>query len=398
MRLRVLSPLHIGNGNRLTPIDLYPADNMVHVLDIEKLLNDLQALGVDIEEILSLIKNPPGDHYVWKGYIDEYRLNPRDYTLYSLPVRGRIGRESMQISEFIKTGGKPYVPGSSIKGAVRTAVLYKVLRECADPGTAMNVVSGFSGDLARKIGYSESLIDYYLDYLESESRNRRFDRRKADDLLEAVVFGMEGSRGFPGIRYEPKRDPMRALIVRDSSPIGRKHLAVYRVEVMGNTSSIPVWVETLESGTEAEVEVVFDAELLRLNGKYFNGLLWECLKDRGMPWEVFEDFIWEALEDFYNAIVEYELKNASKFGRNSSSVRAFYNGMRGRKGLLRLGWGSGWVSTTVGLLLIEMGWKWERARRGLGLGRRSGRGGLSRDFPKTRRLADGKPMGWVMLE
>lgn len=397
MRLRTLSPVHIGNGNKLTPVDLYPADNMVHVLDIEKLLNDLQSLGVDIEEVLSIIKNPPGDHYVWKGYIDEYRLNPLEYTLYSLPVRGRVGRESMQIAEFIKTNGKPYVPGSSIKGAIRTAVLYKVLRECGDSGTAMNVVSGFSKDLARKIGYSESLLDYYLDYLESESRNRRFDRKRADDLLEAMVFGMERSR-YTSIQYEPKRDPLRALIIRDSHPIGRKHLAVYRVEVTGNTSSIPIWVEALEAGTETEVEVTFDTELLRLNGGYFNGLLWECLKDQGRPWEAFEDFVWEALGDFYGAIVEYELKNASKFGRNGSAIRAFYNGLRGRNGLLRLGWGSGWVSTTVGLLLIERGWKLERVRKGLGLGRKPGGSGLSRDFPKTRRLADGKPMGWVVLE
>ena len=399
MMLKVLSPLHIGNGNRFTPVDIYPTKGRVYVLDVEGLVNDLQRLGVDLEEILVLLKNPPGKHYVWKGYIEEYHLNPSDYALYSLPVFGEPGKTSMQINEFIKSNGRPYIPGSSVKGAIRTAVFYKALRECGDSGTAMNLVSGLSGNLARGIGYSESLVDYYLAYLDREiARNRRFDRKRADDLLEAIVFGIEGSRRFPGIQYEPKRDPMRALIIRDSQSIGRKHLAVYHVNIIGNTSDeMKSWVEALQPGTETEVELKFESELLRINAGHFNGLLWECLKDRGRPWEVFEDFVWEAVEEFYNAIIEHELRNLSKFGGHGSSVSSFYEGLKGKERILRLGWGSGWISTTVGLLLIEKGWKWEQVRRRLGLGRNPSGRGLSRDFPKTRRLADGRPMGWVML-
>ncbi len=399
MMLKVLSPLHIGNGNKLTPVDIYPSGDRVYVLDVERLFSDLQRLGVDLEEILALLRNPPGEHYVWKGYIEEYHLNPSDYALYSLPVFGEPGKTSMQINEFIKSNGRPYIPGSSVKGAIRTAVFYKALRECGDSGTAMNLVSGLSGNLARGIGYSESLVDYYLAYLDREiARNRRFDRKRADDLLEAIVFGIEGSRRFPGIQYEPKRDPMRALIIRDSQSIGRKHLAVYHVNIIGNTSDeMKSWVEALQPGTETEVELKFESELLRINAGHFNGLLWECLKDRGRPWEVFEDFVWEAVEEFYNAIIEHELRNLSKFGGHGSSVSSFYEGLKGKERILRLGWGSGWISTTVGLLLIEKGWKWEQVRRRLGLGRNPSGRGLSRDFPKTRRLADGRPMGWVML-
>ncbi|WP_297420266.1 type III-A CRISPR-associated RAMP protein Csm5 [Thermococcus sp.] len=398
MRLRVLSPLHIGNGNKLTPVDIYPIKDSVYVLDIERLINDLQRLGVDIEEILALLKNPPGEHYVWKGYIEEYHLNPADYTLYSLPIFGGAGETSMQISEFIKSNRMPYIPGSSVKGAIRTAVFYKVLKECGDSGTAMNLVSTLSGNLARGIGYSESLIDYYIGYLDREiARNRRFGRKRTDDLLEAIVFGMEGGR-YPGVRYEPKHDPMRGLIIRDSRSIDRKHLAVYRVEAVGNPSPIPIWVEAFRPEAETEVELKFDIELLRVNSDYFNGLLWECLKDRGKPWEAFEDFVWEAVEEFYNIIIDNELKSLSKFGRHGSSVRSFYEGLRGKERIMRLGWGSGWISTTIGLLLVDKGWKWEQVRRKLGLGRNPSGRGVSREFPKTRRLADSKPMGWVVLK
>ncbi|WP_297069463.1 type III-A CRISPR-associated RAMP protein Csm5 [Thermococcus sp.] len=399
MMLRVLSPIHIGNGNKLTPVDLYPTGNMVYVLDVEKLVNNLQKLGVDLEEILALLKNPPGEHYIWKGYIEEYHLDPADYALYSLPVFGGTGKTSMQIDEFIKLNGKPYIPGSSLKGAVRTAVFYKALRECGDSGTTMNLVSGFSGNLARDIGYSKSLIDYYIEYLDREvSRNRKFDRKRTDDLLEAIIFGMERGR-YPGVRYEPKRDPMRGLIIRDSQSMGRKHLAVYHVSIVGNTSDeMKTWVEALQPGTETEVELKFDDELLKMNAGYFNGLLWECLKDRGKPWEVFEGFVWEAVREFYGAIIDHELRNLSKFGGHGSTVRSFYEGLRGKERILRLGWGSGWISTTVGLLLVEKGWKWETVRKKLKLGENPKTKRLSRDFPKTRRLTDGIPIGWVVLQ
>ena len=395
MTMRIASPLHVGNGNELTPIDLYPAEDLVYILDLERLIDDLTGLGVSFSEIIHLLKNPQGDAYIWKGYMDEFHLRPSDYSLYSMKVHGELGSRSMRIKEFIKQNGKPYVPGSSVKGAIRTAVLYKVLRECGDSATAMNIVSRFSRQLAKNIGWSESLVDFYMGHLLGQGRT---DPRRADDLLEAIVFGMEPNR-HSGVGYEPKRDPLKALVVRDSDEVGRKHLAVYHVDVVGNRQTIPVWVEALESGTTTDAEIIVNKELLRLNGGEFNGLLWECLRDRGEPWRVFEDFLWEAVDGFYRDVIRTELKDTKKFGRWSGGVREFYSSLKGYSGhLLRLGWGSGWLSMTVGILLMGAGYKWETVRKRLGLGRTPNGRTISNDFPKTRRLADGTPMGWAVVQ
>lgn len=393
MIFRVLSPLHIGNGNQLTPVDIYPTENTVYILDIDGLIDDLQNLGIGLEEILHLLKNPPGDSYIWKGYIDELNLNPKDYARYILRIYGTPGKESMQIREFIKLNGSPYIPGSSVKGAIRTAVLYKVLKECGDSATSMNLVPRFDGKLAREIGWSGSLLEFYVEKLSKE----RVDGKKADDLLEAIVFGMEPDRRS-GIRYEPKRDPLRVLMVRDSKPIGRRHLAVYRVEVIGNLQSIPIWVEALEPETATGIEIKIDTGVLRLNSGHFNGLLWECLQNYGRPWEVFEDFLWEAVEEFYGEVIKAELEGFNKFRGHSREVKSFYSSLKEYEGhLIRLGWGSGWLAMTVGILLRKER-KWEIVRRKLGLGRNPKTKELSREFPKTRRLADGLPMGWVVLQ
>lgn len=411
MKLIVLSPLHIGNGNKVTPLDIYPSGNSIYVLNVEKLFNDLQKLGVSLEEILDFLQNPPGEHYVWKGYIEKYRLNPAEYSLYSLPVFGEPGKTSMQINEFIKFNGRPYLPGSSLKGAIRTAILYKVLKDCGsvfqiestlrksmkdlisqNPKRKRNIQTVIE-NMIRYITYpaNRDILDYYTYYL--LVKNIRADR--ADDVLEGLVFGFEVQRDF---RYEPKRDPMRGLILRDSENISRKHLAVYRVETVGNPSPIPIWVEALQPGTETKIELKFSRELLTNNAGYFNGLLWECLKERGKPGVVFEDFVWEAVREFYGAIIEHELRNLPKFGKYRDSVHSFYEEINGKKKILRLGWGSGWISTTIGLLLIEKGQRWEEVRKKLKLGKNPKTKRLSQNFPKTRRLADGKPMGWVMVK
>ena len=105
MMLTILSPLHIGNGEELTPADVYPGKEVLHVIDTEKLLNDLVAMGADLDEIVYYLKNPSGSTYIWKHYMDKYHLNPGNYALYSLRIHGGIGKRSSQIKTFIKLNG-----------------------------------------------------------------------------------------------------------------------------------------------------------------------------------------------------------------------------------------------------------------------------------------------------
>jgi len=404
MKARVISPLHIGNGSVLTPLDYYPG-NTIHVLDTIRLIKDITAKGIALEEVLEDIKNPGGDRYVWKEYIEKLGLDVKEYTLYTLKVYGGIGKESMQIREFIKQNGLPYVPGSSIKGAIRTALLYKVLKEYNDSVAVGGVVSRVNGEFGREIMNYSDTLGFYISYLEKKikesrerrkgRRGRRFDPKRADDILEAIVFGME--RTGREVRYEPKRDPLRALVVRDSESLGRGHLAVYRVEVVGGQSSIPVWVEALEPGAEFSFEVYADEKTLKTGGEYFNGLLWEYLRDGGYL-DSFMDFVWNAVSEFYRDVAKVELEEKRKFGKHAGKVEAFYKSLlEGDSTFLRVGWGSGWIATTVGILLRGNP-KWKFLRKELGLGKNPRTKKFSEDFPKTRRLAEGLPMGWVVLE
>jgi len=367
MKLTVVSPLHIGSGNELTVIDIVPVtEKTLAVLDKEKLFEELIKRGADVEELLSELRNCQqlGDEYIWRMYLGKYNVPIEEVLKYTLPVVGGIGSRSVRIREFIKTNGKPYIPGSSVKGAIRTAIFYYV---------ALN---------------NQRELDGFLKYL--TGRDTRVSREQADDELEKLIFGH--SKG----RYEPKNDPMRALIVRDTEPFGLRHLKMFSVTTVGGEKGIPQYVEGIEEIT-LDVDIHVDGDILRegLNNKAFNGLLANEISNK----ESFENLIWTAIDKFSKEIVSYETssKEIMKYGGFKDSVRRFYSKLSGIEGhKLRVGWGSGWYSMTIGSLFIGT-FFFDQIRKKFKLGMNPRTKKLSKDFPKTRRVANGKPMGWVVL-
>ena len=368
MKLEVLSPLHIGSGETLTPADFVIINDEVIVLDLDKLISALPT--EDIDEILETLKSVP---YPWEKILAKYHLNARSFGKYSLKLIGKKRKESMQIKAFIKSNGKPFIPGSSIKGAMKTAVMYKVVKE------------------------NRWLLNQAVKWLDSNQRDARKFMKKADDWLEGMIFGSEKGR------YEPKRDPFKAVIVRDSESLSPKHLKVYGVEIVGESGEIPTYVEGLEN-----ITVTFDMDIqenvLRLNMERFNGKLKEIAeKSTGKRFtnEAFVEFIQNALREFHREVIKTEIGEIHKYGRYRGEVLEFYQDLLAliENGAvpIRIGWGSGWYSTTIGVLLKTHP-RFEGLRRKLGLGRNPKTKKIVRNFPKTRRVANGKPMGWCLIE
>ena len=165
---------------------------------------------------------------------------------------------------------------------------------------------------------------------------------------------------------------MIKLKVSDSTPFDK--LKVYEVKILG--SNIRVCVECIDENDTAEIGIKIDtASKFREYG----------IKDM--------DDIKEITRDFSLALIEKELEY--NYGDKTKSI---LKGIKNSKGmLLRVGWGTGWYSKTIGLLL-EAHPKFESLRRKLGLGRSPRTKRFYDVFPKTRRVTvDGKPLGWINL-
>ena len=106
--IEILTPVHIGSGVKLTEgIDFIKTDHSVQI--------------ISQSELMEYLKNNPDelDRFINGNYnLNSLRRTPEGKTYFL-----NIGR-AREIIEFERNGfGKPYIPGSSLKGAIRTIIL-----------------------------------------------------------------------------------------------------------------------------------------------------------------------------------------------------------------------------------------------------------------------------------
>ena len=136
--ITVETPVHIGDGRIVNKKDyIYDgAHKQVQIIDIPKLYMQLSpTLQEKFEYFYS------GDRSDLQGWLKS-NLNWSNKSQYenfikysmtsgtSIAVKDRGGYKLCEISSFIKDPyNRPYVPGSSIKGVLRSAILSQVLHE-----------------------------------------------------------------------------------------------------------------------------------------------------------------------------------------------------------------------------------------------------------------------------
>lgn len=124
----ILSPVHIGTNDELEPFDYVIKDGVMVKFDLLKVLSHLSS-----EERAAFDRlNNGGSLVELRDFIAEV-VAPETDGEYSCAVTAEIQRfykeklrdirNQMIINPFIRTNGQPYIPGSSIKGAVRTSVV-----------------------------------------------------------------------------------------------------------------------------------------------------------------------------------------------------------------------------------------------------------------------------------
>jgi len=139
VEMELLSPLHVGSGQKLLQgIDWIEHQGRVYVADQEALLEEmLPEMGVELDAsaVDHLVGMKLGDmtnELQRAGRLDWDGLCFR----YSLPGRP-VGRTPQEIHEQIKdVYGWPYLPGSSLKGALRSLLARNVV---ADGGRSMGI-------------------------------------------------------------------------------------------------------------------------------------------------------------------------------------------------------------------------------------------------------------------
>ncbi len=367
-RVQVLSPVHIGSGQTLGLHDIAVIDGRLWRFDVEKLA---EHLARDLQTL---------DRYVTGGAaaLAEWPETLRQACArYVQPWTGPPPRE---VREHIADAlGRFYIPGTTLKGAIRTAILWA-----------------------------------YHDGLSPEAKARQVDRigqvrerNRAGEPWQRVVFGQD-----------PNHDILRGLRVTDSSPVPLSRSAVAEVRVAVEEPSgqltwfvrpgchkenmaeaLPLWVEVIPGNVEVTVTVEVD-RFLTENA---------TLTGRAASFNPAQELGFERKRRFLDTWVQRCNRMADRIARREQewaarlgldTYRKFYDWLlqdmeaHPDAVYLQLGWGVGWHGKTavepLGTDAVE------KARRVYGLGRQG------YPFPKTRRILfrQGRPyvpLGWVRL-
>jgi CRISPR-associated protein Csm5 len=315
LKLTTLSPVFIGDGKKLSKREYLLIDDRgpkrVVIPDLPKLFRLIASHGKTDAYFRFLRASAPNNQgYRERGQDRNHdALYPflkaslagmdleKELGLYTVAGEG-VGR-AVEIQTFVKDAyGKPYIPGSSIKGALRTAMLSELLCNPKVPGyegkkgnvakykeevqAGMNENKGRNAYLKKPMESLESLgfgdidVGRQLETLargavtkqartggidagrqpEEKSVMGRFGYRK-EDVQEA------GREGNP-----PLRSIMRGLRIGDSHPLDTKDLMLcQKIDITkagkpaGTGTGINLMRECLKPGVQVEFPVTIDTTM-----------------------------------------------------------------------------------------------------------------------------------------
>jgi CRISPR-associated protein Csm5 len=356
-----LTPLHIGTGREL----MQDYDYAVHNGQTWRLNETalLEAQNADDPAVLKRLMEIPPAQLLRRP--EDFKAGS-PYFRYFIRGAPRSQKAGSILREQIKTvDDRPYLPGSSLKGALRTALAWH-------------------GWAALNLRPDQRLIE-----------RGRFAAR----TLEKKIFGLE-----------PNYDLLRALQVGDSDSLAPDCLMLANVAVWpAGRKSIPVEVEAVKRETRFRLPV-------KVDGQLFSDWARENRRDfrLGGARDWLEKLA--ALVRAHQAERIRALRRWHEERAGGTDIVTFYRdleklALKDNQFVLQLGWGGGWDSKTFGLRLSAdakfMDWLIREHRLSRARNRKSGD-----PFPATRRAAMRRlsgpggqvqetpalPMGWVLVE
>jgi len=375
--ISVLSPVHIGNGNEYGFMDFVASGERISYINIDKVLDKLIIKGKNTSVLYEEIEHY-GKNFKISMFLNKYEIDVNSVTNYYFQCK----ESPSHIHEFIKNAFFiPLIPGSSIKGAIRTTLAWYLLKD--------------------KKNEIETIIKKKLEYINNIQDNK--ERKKQKKQLGNKLGGEIENLIFYGNKNDAQFDLFKSMTVTDVSFESIDSLNIEKCKVLSTTkySSLRpkhnIFLETLKIH-EKSIKMEISLNTYFLEKKY---------KELGFDKNKINSIkeFPNACNEFSKAIIEYELSFFEQY--NLPELTSFYKNLyniipdTNNEFLLQIGYGVGWLSTTLGLLLKNNEQLLMKLRKTFSMGRRKKYPHYLDEFPKTRRIIANKnlkyPMGWIKL-
>ena len=352
LTLKLLTPLHIGDGIELRQgFDFVVHNGYTYRLDEDAIL---------AAKAPNLKKNSDGGYLPLGKQLSKADYKNHALFRYILCGAPSSSKEDARIRSFIKdVHDRPYIPGSSLKGAIRTALAWN----------ALNI---------KKV------------------------------LLQRGSFGSKPTPGQPLERHifgdDPKKDLLRALQISDLHAVQKpdKNLILVNAQVFTRQQGqAPIELEALKGDTILGGSLKIDDTLF---APWAEAELHFSDRKRWL-----QDDLPSLLQAHSRARIE-PLAEWFSHLQQGNKVAEFYRTLSNaqlepNQALLQLGWGTGWDGKTFWTHLQKDPDLFEQLLRGFRMVR-SAKGDTKRKpgdpFPRSRRSVVDKgqpsaPFGWVLL-
>lgn len=350
--IEVLTPVHIGSGVKLTEgIDFIKTDYSVQMISQSELMKYLESNSDELEKFIN----------------GNYNLNSLKKIPEGRSYQVDIGR-TKEINEFERNGfGKPYIPGSSIKGSIRTILLKKVF-DGLDEKEKQNLLGLVNNP--KKEWASEPIV------------KKIFGDDSNHNLMRALeIFDAE----FDDVNLE--KILILSLTNEKSTNYGWKQLWGNKNNVPDPRKASQIFVEALPIGSKGYSSIslnnfLFNNPLAKTELKFFN----TSLSNINSLISTINNYSLEKLNS-EKAFFE-KLNSSNKLNeliKNIDQLINNHNALKSDEFIMHLSWGSGWKGMTgdfIDDLMKDQNQKWIDFFR---FKYRMGKQGF-RIFPKTRRI------------
>lgn len=245
--LKTIAPVFIGSGKQISKKEYVFDGKKIYVVDEKKLIDTILKRNL-IDDFTQRISENSFDLKFW---LDKNGM--RDYeqlTAYKLSGIENVDnkRSLKDIQECVKNAyGKPYIPASSLKGALRTVILWNEIYKASD----------LLGDIRRELNSKVNDKTLKSKYLKKELGAVSNELEKRFFVEKMVEKNVEFDRKI-----------MQGLIIGDSKPLSLDDIVLCEkidINVNGRLgkSRMPMLRECIRPGTEVEFDLTIEPAVLQ---------------------------------------------------------------------------------------------------------------------------------------
>lgn len=426
-KLTCHGPVHVGTGTSFTRLDsVYNSETRMWMpVDLDKVNTDPHQLAREMEK----------PDFAWILWLRQNHVKPDEVALYQLSCSQ--DPENTEVREAIKDPYlNPFIPGSTIKGAIRTALLWHLVDQNRDylkftemylvlcawskqiydflkKGRRFGDVNGIDDALRYVLHIDGEEVILYRRVLLEAVGVRQDQVSESAGRIERGLRDLSQKKEWLALPIErkvfgknPNHDLLRTIQVSDTQAVGLGSMRVYLtwtytiqgdrlVEKIKDGVEFKVFAECFKRQTELELSLRIDDFLFGASADKelrFRGAKETTVRELADACNRFAEGLISAEQEFYT---QYKLDVLTSFYDYLKEVR---DRLKPGAFLLNIGWGGGWEPKTIGPHEFMSSADFYQLRVQYSLGKIG-----FPIFPKTRRVVYVKgapqfPLGWVSLE